>query len=481
MRSGLRLQILLLLGGLLLSAFVPLYFAIATYTQVALRQVRHEHARQLGRAIAGHVSEARQRRTDTELLSLLNAEIATEGVEAIGVYDREGQAEARAGRPDLVARLGSRIDPTAEALLELGTARGNALAVVIPSPGGAVGVVLRVDDQASRVSPLLRLVALYTAVVALAALVLSYFALTRIIVRPLDALSAAAQRVASGARSLRVPAAGARELDELGESLRRMTQRLIAEEDALRQKITEVERATEDLKQTQDRLVRSERLASVGRLAAGLAHEVGNPIAALIGLEDLLLSGDLDDAEARDFLQRMRKETERIHRIIEDLLQFARPAAGRPKEDSEPGDIAEIVRDIEALVAPQKSFRDVVLDVDISGSLPRVALGGEQLMQVLLNLVLNAADACGAGGRVRVRAHPSGANVELSVEDDGPGVSEEVAARLFEPFVTTKASTRGTGLGLAVCRGLVESVNGRIWLDREHKPGARFVVELPRV
>ena len=142
--------------------------------------------------------------------------------------------------------------------------------------------------------------------------------------------------------------------------------------------------------------------------------------------------------------------------------------------------MSEIVRDIAALVAPQKSFRDVALDVDISGSLPRVALGGEQLMQVLLNLVLNAADACGVGGHVRLHAHARGANVELSVEDDGPGVSEEVADRLFEPFVTTKASTRGTGLGLAVCRGLVESVNGRIWLDREHAPGARFVVELPR-
>jgi signal transduction histidine kinase len=467
------------LGALLLSAFVPLDFAIATYTQVALRQVREEHARQLGRAIAGHVSEARQLRSDSELLSLLNAEITTESVEAIGVYDADGKALARAGEPDLVALLGTRIDPTREALLDLPVPKGSALAVVVPSGRGAVGVVIRVDDQAARVRPLLRLVALYTAVVALAALVLAYFALTRMIVRPLDALSAAAQRVAGGTRSLRVPSAGSRELTELGSSLRRMTERLIDEEDALRQKIDEVERATEDLKQAQDRLVRSERLASVGRLAAGLAHEVGNPIAALIGLQDLLLTGDLDEEEARDVLQRMRKETERIHRIIEDLLQFARPAAGRAKAAAAPGEVSEVVRDIAALVAPQKSFRDVRLEVEVSGSLPRVALGGEQLMQVLLNLVLNAADACGPGGHVRVKAYARGAHVELTVEDDGPGVSDDVVERLFEPFVTTKESERGTGLGLAVCRGLVESVNGRIWLDKGYSPGARFLVELP--
>ena len=106
-----------------------------------------------------------------------------------------------------------------------------------------------------------------------------------------------------------------------------MTTKLVADEEALRAKVAEVERYAADLARAQERLVRSERLASVGRLAAGLAHEIGNPIAALLGFEELLLMGGQDPAEQRDFLERMKKETERIHRILRDLLDFARPAA----------------------------------------------------------------------------------------------------------------------------------------------------------
>jgi signal transduction histidine kinase len=260
-----------------------------------------------------------------------------------------------------------------------------------------------------------------------------------------------------------------------------MTERLIHEEDKLRSKIDEVERATERLKEAQNRLVRSERLASVGRLAAGLAHEIGNPISALMGLEDLVLAGGLSADEERDFLMRMRKETERIHRILRDLLQFARPAA-QPlsgEEEQEPGDVETAARDTAALVAPQRSLKEVSLTLELSPGLPAVALGHEQLMQVILNLVMNAADAVGAGGTVRIAAARKDGGVRLVIEDNGPGVDPRVQAQLFEPFVTTKDVGKGTGLGLAVCRGLVESAGGSIALDTEYARGARFIVDLP--
>jgi signal transduction histidine kinase len=354
------------------------------------------------------------------------------------------------------------------------------LEVSVPSDQGAVVAVLRIDDQSARAAPLLRLVGLYTAVVALALLVVAYFALTRLIVRPLDGLARAAERVAGGARRLLVPKTSVRELSDLGTSLGIMTERLLEEEDKLRAKIDEVERATERLKEAQDRLVRSERLASVGRLAAGLAHEIGNPISALMGLQDLVLAGGLSPEEERDFMQRMRRETERIHRILRDLLQFARPAA-QPltEEPQEPGDVEVAVRDTAALVAPQRSLKEVALALELAPDLPAVKLGHEQLMQVILNLVMNAADAVGAGGKIRVAAERSQRGVRLLVEDDGPGVDARVVAQLFEPFVTTKEVGKGTGLGLAVCRGLVESAGGSIALDREYGRGARFVVELP--
>ena len=480
MRGGLRLQILLLLGGLLLLAFMPLFFAVATYTSVTLQQIRVGHARALGRAIAAHVAEARGSRTGDDLMSLLRAEIGTEGVEAIGVYASDGQRLAAAGEPAAVDELPRAGVANREALREVNT--GSAvLTVTVPSQVGPVVAVLRVDDQSARAAPLVRLVGLYTALVALALLVIAYFALTRLIVRPLDALARAAERVAGGARHLAVPKTSVRELAELGASLGVMTERLLHEEDKLRRQIDEVERATERLKEAQDRLVRSERLASVGRLAAGLAHEIGNPISALMGLEDLVLAGGLTPEEEHDFLTRMRKETERIHRILRDLLQFARPAA-QPlagEDEQEPGDVDTAARDTVALVGPQRNLKEVSLKLEVDPGLPAVRLGHEQLMQVILNLVMNAADAVGAGGNVRVAAALDNGNVRLLVEDDGPGVDPRVRAQLFEPFVTTKDVGKGTGLGLAVCRGLVEAAGGSIMLDTEYGRGARFVVDLP--
>lgn len=480
MRPGLRLQLLVLLGGLLLLSFVPLYAAVSTYTKVAFQQIRIGHARALGRAVAAQVSEAHSRRAAGELDGLLRAEVGSAGVESISIFAAAGTMLAHAGAPtprELVARL----DPKRESTFEVEGLHGRALAVVVPSGDAAVAAVLRIDDDAAHAAPLLRLLGLYTALVALSLLGLSYFALTYLIVRPLDELARAAERVARGARRLKLPALRARELEQLGSSVASMTERLISEEEALRKKIDEVEAARRRLSEAQDRLVRSERLASVGRLAAGLAHEIGNPIAALLGLEDLLLEGGLEPSEERDFLARMRRETERIHRILRDLLQFARPAAAHSGERLPPGDVARAVHDTVTLISPQKDLKDVEIRIDLAEGLPNVSLGSEQLVQVVLNLLLNAADAVGPGGHVVVAAHEKRGRVELTVTDDGPGVSTGMRPRLFEPFATTKDPGKGTGLGLAVCRGLVEAAGGSVVLDEHYASGARFIVDLPAV
>lgn len=483
MRLGLRLHLLLLLGGLMVLAFVPLYFAMSTYVHITLQRQQVAHAEALGRSLAAHVGEARQRRSPEQLLELLEAQLATGDVEAVAVYDPQQRPLARLGDLDMVRALGE-LQPGTE---EIETVRvsgpfGPALAVLVPSERGAVAAVLRIDPEHTRATPLVRLLGLYMGVFALATLLGAYFALTRLIVRPVDALSRAAQRVLRGARELEVPTNTPRELGELGASLRTMTRHLRHEEEALRRQIEEVQRATDQLRSAQDTVVRSERLASVGRLAAGLAHEIGNPISALLGLQDLLLEGELTPEEQRDFVQRMKRETSRVHNILRDLLQFARPGVERP-ELAAPGDVGAAVDDTLALVAPQKAFHDVEIRRDIPPDLPTTRLGHEQLVQVLLNLLMNAADACGPGGRIALRAtvlrEGADEQIELSVADTGAGVSPEMQRRLFEPFATTKEVGKGTGLGLAVSRGLVESVGGSLNLDASYTAGARFVMRLP--
>jgi C4-dicarboxylate-specific signal transduction histidine kinase len=171
----------------------------------------------------------------------------------------------------------------------------------------------------------------------------------------------------------------------------------------------------------------------------------------------------------------------RVHGPLNHLRQLARPrrdAQGAPEPD---GDVEAAVHDTAALVVHQASMREVELHIDVYPGLPRVTLASEQLGQVLLNLILNASDAVHGrpGARIAVVARAEAGGVCIDVEDNGPGVSPEVAEHLFEPFFTTKEVGKGTGLGLSVCQSLVSAAGGALSLDPAFSAGARFVIQLP--
>lgn len=475
-RLGIRAQLVVWLAALLALAFVPLIYAITHLARASFTQTWEQDARSLGRAIAAHVSEARAHRSSDELDALLEAQLG-DSVAAIGVYDPSGRIARRAGA---ASALPESVAPGRDEVREVGTSRGPALLVLVPSRTGVVGALLHADPAALRVGPLVQLIALYVGMLGLGLLFVAYIMMTRVVVAPIEQLSRGAGKVAEGARELRVPARGGRELIDLGASLATMTATLRAEEEQLRASVAELEAAHAELQETQATLIRSERLASVGRLAAGLAHEIGNPIAAILSFQELLLDGELD-ADQRDFLERMKRETERINHILRDLLDFARPAAkGLAEEDAiGTASVREAIEQVVALVRPQRSFGDVELELAIDEGLPAVAMHPERVEQLLLNLLLNAADAVTApGGHVRVGARRTGSTVAIAIEDNGGGIAPSVRSRLFEPFVTTKEVGKGTGLGLAVCRGLVESAGGHIVVE-DGDEGARFVVTLP--
>ena len=268
-------------------------------------------------------------------------------------------------------------------------------------PGVTATAHVRTGDADARATPLVRLYAVYTTAFALALAFIVYVALTRLIVRPVEALARATDRVAGGLRKLDVPRAGARELVELSQSVSAMTTRLIADDEALRKKVDELTAA-------QAQIVRAERMASVGRLAAGMAHEIGNPITAIMGIQDLMIGGDVPATEQPDNHHRMRKETERVHRILRDLLDFARPemppalTTGAPPSSS----VREVMRDVESLLKPQKQFRDVT--VVMEGEDAEVPIASDRLTQVLLNLALNAGDVMGRGGKLTMRTSRDG-------------------------------------------------------------------------
>ena len=363
---------------------------------------------------------------------------------------------------------------------------GTLSGVSIERAEGEVIVRLSLASAESRRS-LPGLLFLYVGITAAAILILSYVLLTRLIVRPVEQLTRASERLARGSGAERVEIHGAAEVARLALAFNDMQTQLAEERASLQARLRELEALTQELQTAQRSLVRSEKMASVGRLAAGIAHEIGNPLTSIVGLVELVEDGDLEPEEQREFLRRVRKETERIHHIIRDLLDFARDDA-RPDELAETCDLVEVVEDAVRLVGPQKDLRQVTLERRFPEDCPPARGSSARLAQVVLNLLLNAADAIDGEGTIRleVTSEPAGAEgadawIELVVHDSGPGIDAEVREQIFEPFVTTKPTGEGTGLGLAVCHAIVEQYGGTLDADNAPEGGARFVVRLPAV
>lgn len=323
-----------------------------------------------------------------------------------------------------------------------------------------------------------RLLTFYVGLTGAVVIALAYVLLTLLIVRPIGQVVHSAQALANDEAGVPVPEQGPAELLRLATSFNTMADQLKRQRQALEQRLAELEATSDELSSAQQSLVRGEKLATVGRLAAGVAHEIGNPLAAILGLVELMRSGDLPADEQQEFLARIQGETERIHGIIRELLDYSRSDVtdDGPQQSA---DVAQVVRDALGLVAPQRKARGVEVDVELGDDLPRVVGAETRLTQVVLNLVLNAVDAIEGEGRVKVSAVAHGDDgVRVSVTDDGPGIDAEILAHIFEPFTTSKAVGQGTGLGLAVCHSLVESMGGTIEATNCEGGGARFDVTL---
>ena len=308
----------------------------------------------------------------------------------------------------------------------------------------------------------------------------------RLILRPLGRVMETADAVADGDLAARAPEADTRDFATLAERLNRMTDRLL---------------------DAQSQLVRSEKLASIGRLAAGVAHEVGNPLGAVGTYLEVLRRRGADP----EVTEGMARELERLDRIVRSLLDYA-----RPQEDPlVPVDPARIVRGAFELLRAQGAFRQVRAELDEGLHAPEILGRAHVLEQTLVNLLLNAVDATPPGGTIIIgvrrwayepgQASPKRASdpgfaafprvaerrpsrVEfaagqpgtlLFVADSGPGVTAEDREKVFEPFYTTKEPGRGTGLGLAIVARSVHDMGGVVWVDSAREGGAAFKLFFP--
>jgi two-component system NtrC family sensor kinase len=314
----------------------------------------------------------------------------------------------------------------------------------------------------------------------------------RLVIRPLSEIVAAAEAIAEGDLARRAPATGSVELARLATSLNRMTTRLLEE---------------------QAMVVRAEKMASVGRLAAGIAHEIGNPLGAINGYTHIVRRR-LRATGLEDELDAIERETARIDRIVRGLLDYARPRRATPESI----DIEECVDRVATMLRDQGALKQVEVRVEIAPGVPELSGDRHELEQALVNLLLNAVDATHGTGvvtiaargdsllslredamlrkddppsvlverernpRVRAWLHRVGEPARIltvTVADSGPGVAPEEAERIFDPFYTTKAPGRGTGLGLAIVARIVDNLGGVVWVRRAREGGAAFVMMFP--
>ncbi len=281
------------------------------------------------------------------------------------------------------------------------------------------------------------------------AIVVAHF----LLVRPMNSVLAAVRRVGLGG-----PEGDIAALRDQVEAVVR------AEREASRRAerlAVEIRRIRDDLKGAQTTLLRAEKLASVGQLAAGIAHEIGNPIGIILGLSDLLKDGAVRAEESRQFAAQIREAAGRVDGIIRDLLQFARPV----RDEEARADVREVLQTTLQLLRPQKRFKGIEVCTELEEGPIQAEIRASQLQQVLVNLLLNAADAMMGKGRVTVRAWRGEREVFLEVEDEGPGIAPEDRERIFDPFYTTKAPGEGTGLGLPISAQIVEIYGGDISVE----------------
>ncbi len=313
-----------------------------------------------------------------------------------------------------------------------------------------------------------RVLGLSLAGIAASALVVWFF--IRRVTQPLRELQLSAEAVGRGDFSRRIDRFSNDEFGELAVTFNQMTTNL-------QNSRVELERAMQTVKATQEQLIQSEKLSAVGQFVAGVAHELNNPLAAVIGFSELLQSAQTDD-KTKGHLERIAKSAHRCHKIVHSLLSFARQEAPERKLV----DLHTVLEEVLEIMAYDLRTSNVSVVKEYAPFVPKIMADPHQLQQVFVNILGNARQAIEpfqAEGRIVIRTHSTDGWVAVEFQDNGPGIKPQHLARIFDPFFTTKPAGKGTGLGLSLSYGLIQEHGGKISATSEPGHGATFLIELP--
>jgi len=347
------------------------------------------------------------------------------------------------------------------------------------------------------------------------------FLLSRVLVKPLKDLVRLTQKISDGDFNQTIEVTSTNEIGQLITSFNRMIKRLKENQENIKMHLESLELANRKLKQAQEELIRTEKLASIGRFAAGVAHEVGNPLGSILGYTSILAREEVTREETLDYLKRIEKEIERINRIVKELLNFARPSRLEIQEV----EINRVIEDTLSLLSYQKSFKNIETRLTFQPNLPMIKGNESQLSQIFINIILNAIDAMPDGGVLGIETvdcvvgserrddleHPYFSRrkddpletdyyhlrspnpfsilftkfskgdqlIKVKISDTGIGIKKEDLEKIFDPFFTTKDPDKGTGLGLSISLRIIESLGGEVKVRSEEGKGSAFEVYFP--
>jgi two-component system, NtrC family, sensor kinase len=309
------------------------------------------------------------------------------------------------------------------------------------------------------------------------------YLLSRSVIQPIRRLLAVTERFDEWSTLMPAGEPSRNEFGQLFRSLKMMLGRLEANKEELEAHITSLKTANLELKKAQDDMIRSEKMATAGRLATGVAHEIGNPLGIILGYLELLKRGDVQGEERADFLNRIEAEVARIHQIIRELLDFSRgsgPDRGRTA-------VHDLIQETVHMLSPQPMMAQISIRQALRAENDVVQAGSMELKQVFLNIIINAADAMadagssarGSSKELTVETENADGLVRVSFTDTGTGMPAGVRERAFDPFFTTKEPGRGTGLGLSVCYTIMQGLGGAIRLQSPAGKGTTVIVDIP--
>ena len=349
---------------------------------------------------------------------------------------------------------------------------------------GSIGAEHSLVPIFARYGQEMRLASLYLLINAIVLTTLGFLRIVRRFFKPLERLVRLAEQYRPDEQSVLLTSDDDSDFRKLSTSLTSLLDRVERDNQRLRQTVCELEEANLQLKDKKDLVLRSEKLASVGRLSAGMAHEIGNPLTIIQGYVELLGQDDLTFEEKRQFATKAMAELARIQKLIRQLLDFA----GAGHLEAQPMSVNALIRDVLAFVTLEKSFADCRIVTRLLAEHDEIIADGDALRQVLINCLLNAADAItetdrGTGeitivttNEVRAEA---GEVLLVTISDNGTGIDTVNLTTVFDPFFTTKEVGRGTGLGLFVCHTIMEGIGGLIKISNQAGQGAEVELTIP--